>query len=83
MTLVCPECGEEFVVAGDVAAEFIVALWSKETGQKGHRKTPEDLVRILDHDHNPGAFVEKQSGLPFLSREVSGMNLGGELIHDA
>ncbi len=61
MTLVCPECGEEFVVAGDVAAEYIVFEWSKEVGQKGHHETPEDMARVFAHEHYPGAFVEKQS----------------------
>jgi hypothetical protein len=40
MTLVCPVCGEEFVVYGDVAVEYIVWEWSRESGEKGHNKTP-------------------------------------------
>jgi len=27
----------------------------------------------MAHEHDPGAFLDKASGLPFLSREVSGM----------
>jgi hypothetical protein len=77
MTLRCPKCGEEFVGRGDVAAEYIVYEWSRENGEKGHHKTPEDIVRLFDHEHDVSAFVEKSSGLPFLSREVSVINLGG------
>jgi hypothetical protein len=83
MTLVCPECSEEFVVYGDVAVEYIVWEWSRESGHKeGHHKMPEGTQRAFEHEHDPGAFVEETSGLPFLSREVSGMNLGG-VAHDA
>jgi hypothetical protein len=77
MTLVCPECGEEFTAHGDVAIEYIVREWSRGTGEKGYHKTPEDIGRLFDHEHDASAFIEKSSGLPFLSREVSGINFGG------
>ena len=82
-TLVCPVCGEEFVVYGDVAVEYIVWEWRRESGgEDGHHKTPESMLRAFEHEHDAGAFVETTSGLPFLSREVSGMNPGGA-AHDA
>ncbi len=74
--LVCPECGEEFVAHGDVAVEFIAHEWAQATGEKSYRDHPGDVVRIFEHEHDPSAFVEKRSGLPFLSKPVSGMNLG-------
>jgi hypothetical protein len=78
MTLVCPECGEEFAVSGDAPLEYLVHEWSKGTGhQGGHHQTPEDMLVAFGHEHDAGAFVEKRSGLPFLSKPVSGMNLGG------
>jgi hypothetical protein len=76
----CPTCGEEFVTHGDVAAEFICHEWVRESGGETYRETPEDVLRLFDHKHDPGAFVEKSSGLPFLSREVSGINLGGSFV---
>jgi hypothetical protein len=76
-TLVCPECGGEFVATGDVALEFIVHEWIRGSGEAGHHETPEDIRRLFDHEHDPGAFVEKSSGLPFLSKAVSGFNIGG------
>jgi hypothetical protein len=76
MTLVCPECGAEYVAHGDVPIEFIVHQWAAETGEKGHHETPEGILRIFAHEHDPGAFLEEGSGLPFLSREVSGINIG-------
>jgi hypothetical protein len=76
MTLVCPECGEEFVAHGDVPMEFVVHQWALETGEAGHHGTPESILRIFAHGHDPGALVEKTSGLPFLSREVSGIDIG-------
>jgi hypothetical protein len=77
MTLVCPECGAEFVVAGDAPMEYIVYEWCKGMGREGHHRTPEDMLRAFGHEHDAGAFLEKRSGLWFLSKAVSGMNLGG------
>lgn len=82
MVLVCPECSEEFTVYGDVAVEYIVWEWARESGEEGHHKTPESMLRAFEHEHGPENLVEKTSGLPFLSCEVSGMNLGG-VAHDA
>ena len=76
MTLVCPECGAEFVAYGDVPMEFIVHEWVRETGEAGHHETPEGILRIFAHGHDPGAFLEKGSGLPFLSKAVSGIDIG-------
>ncbi len=76
MTLVCPECGAEFVGYGDVPLEYIVHQWTRETGEAGRQETPESILRIFAHGHDPGAFLEKGSGLPFLSREVSGISIG-------
>jgi hypothetical protein len=84
-TLVCPECGEEFTAYGDVALEFLVHQWvlgpegEVEAAAATWRETPEDVLRLFDHEHDPSAFVEKSSGLPFLSKAVSGFNLGGAL----
>jgi hypothetical protein len=79
-THVCPECKEEFVVYGDVAVDYIVAEWARgveETGSLvGPYKTPEDVAALLDHEHDSWKFVDKKAGLPFMSREVSGMNPG-------
>ena len=76
MTLLCPECGAQFVAYGDVPLEFIVHQWTTETGEAGHHETPEGILRLFDHEHDPGVFLEKGSGLPFLSKAVSGINLG-------
>jgi hypothetical protein len=81
MTVVCLECTEEFTAHGDVPVEYIVHEWGRETGERGH-KTPKDILRIFDHEHDPSAFVEKHSGLPFLSKAVSGMDLCG-VVHVA
>ena len=79
MTLVCPACGAQFVAYGDVPLEFIVHQWVKETSEAGHHDTPESILRLFAHDHDPGAFLEKDSGLPFLSREVSGIDIGARM----
>ena len=79
MTLVCPECGAEFVAHGDVPMEYIVHKWTAETGEKGNYETPEGILRVFAHGHDPGAFLEKGSGLPFLSKAVSGIDLGAKV----
>ena len=76
MILVCPECDAEFVAYGDVPMEYIVHQWTRETGEAGHHETPESILRIFAHEHDPGALLEKASGLPFLSRAVSGIDVG-------
>lgn len=79
-TLVCPECGEELSAYGDVALEFIGYEWVRESGGTrfaSHRETPRDILRIFDHEHDPSAFLEKSSGLPFLSRAVFDLDFGG------
>jgi hypothetical protein len=81
MTLVCPACGVEFVAYGDVPMEFIVHEWAAETGKEGHHETPEGILRIFAHGHDPGAFLKKGSGLPFPSREISGINIGATPTH--
>ncbi len=81
MTLVCPACAAEFVAHGDVPVEFIVHQWAAETGEKGNHETPEGILRIFAHEHDPGAFLEKGSGLPFLSKAVSGIDVGATPTH--
>jgi len=76
----CPTCGEAFTLYGD-PADYLVYLWRQDYGGENH-DPPVDpaVVKLAEHEHDPGAFVEKSSGLPFLSREVSGINLGGSFV---
>jgi len=76
-TLVCPECGEEFTVYGDVALEVIVGQWllgpeGTDLAKLALDDTPEDIRRLFDHEHPVGAFLDKASGLPFLSKAAGG-----------
>jgi len=77
-TLVCPECGEEFTCYGDIALEVIVHQWQR--GRDGTDLGTEvdladDVLRLLDHEHEVGAFLDKASGLPFLSKAAGGFDL--------
>jgi hypothetical protein len=76
--LLCPECAEEFVVHGDAPLAFLAAEWARETGE-GHRDTPGDIGALFEHKHDAHGFLEKRTRLPWLSREVSGFDLGGSL----
>jgi len=82
-TLICPVCSEEFDVVGDVALQVVVAQWLRgPEGSSGHGthadtwgETPEDIRRLFDHEHEVGAFLDKGSGLPFLSKAAGGFDL--------
>ncbi len=65
-TLVCPTCGEEFVVHGDASAELLVWLWQQGYEGETYRKTPEDVIRLTEHEHDATLFVDKATGEPFM-----------------
>ena len=48
-TATCPECGEEFRHAGDLALELVAAEWAREAGV-GHEPPP-TVARVVDHPH--------------------------------
>src|SRR5687767_2309275 len=85
MDLRCPECGWEITVFGDPPLDLIVYRWqqgqpnSEQSHGPGFATTHPSLVRLAEHEHPAKDFLEKRSGLPLYSREVSGMNLGGPL----
>jgi hypothetical protein len=79
MMLRCSECGEEFTAYGEVALECIAYGWSKDTGEEGYRETPEDIKRLFEHEHDMDAFIETTTGLPFMDRRGTGLDLGGPL----
>jgi hypothetical protein len=88
MNLRCPECGWEITVFGDPPLDLIVYRWqqgqpkSEESHGPSFATTHPSLARLAEHEHRAEDFLEKHSGLPLFSKEVSGMNLGG-VAHDA
>ena len=71
-TLMCPTCGEEFVVHGDASVEYL--CWAWEQGYEGetYRKTPADVIRLTEHEHDASFFVDKATGSPFLGEFFKG-----------
>ena len=64
-TVVCPECGEAFRYAGDLALDLVVAQWAGEAeGEEaaGHEEHP-TVARVLDHPHE-GLVDEALRDLP-------------------
>ncbi len=49
-TAVCPECGEAFRYAGDLALDLVVAQWVRATQWTEHEVDP-TVERVLDHPH--------------------------------
>jgi hypothetical protein len=71
-TLVCPTCGDEFVVYGDGALEYLCWEWEQTSGSETYRQTPADVIRLAEHEHDPSEFIDKASGEPFLGEFFHG-----------
>ena len=50
-TAVCPECGEAFRYAGDLALDLVVAQWVRATQWTEHDEVDPTVERVLDHEH--------------------------------
>ena len=64
-TAVCPECGEAFRYAGDLALALVVLQWVRATGTE-HDVDP-IVERVLHHPHE-GLVDEVLSDIPALRR---------------
>ncbi len=65
-TLVCPTCGEEFVVFGDAPVEYLCWMWRQDYEGETYGQTPEDVLALTRHPHDASEFVDKATGEPFL-----------------
>ena len=70
-TLVCPECGEEFTVYGDAALQFLAHDWGLGYEGETYQKTPEDILRLTEHEHDPTTFIDER-GDPWLGELFRG-----------
>jgi hypothetical protein len=73
-TLVCPECGEEFVTHGDSAAAYLVYQWRQ--GYEGETYGPPiapAVGKLAEHEHDPSLMIDKADGLPWLGQFFHGM----------
>jgi hypothetical protein len=50
-TAVCPECGETFRYAGDLALDIVVAQWVRVTQLRSEYEVDPTVARVLDHPH--------------------------------
>ena len=64
-TAVCPECGEAFRYAGDLALDLVVLQWARATGTE--YEVDPTVARVLDHPHE-GLLHEALSDLPAFRR---------------
>jgi hypothetical protein len=75
--LVCPECGWEITLYGDVPLDLIVYQWYEMAGDEnpgsGARYDP-NLTTLVEHEHDANLFLEKKSLLWMYEQSVSGMN---------
>jgi hypothetical protein len=64
-TAVCPECGETFRYAGDLALDLVVLQWVRATGTE--HDVDSIVERVLDHPHEE-LLHEALSDLPAFGR---------------
>jgi hypothetical protein len=71
MTLVCQECGEEFIAREGVELELVAHSWAEEHKRRGgtvYQETPPDALAIANHPHGELSLVDKRTGeRPFAS----------------
>jgi hypothetical protein len=72
-TLVCPECGAEFVVCGDASLQYLCWEWERASGNKTYRETPADVALLSEHEHDATEFIDKAAGEPFVGELFRGM----------
>ena len=65
-TAACPECGEAFRYAGDLALDLVVLQWARATQWTEHEVDP-TVARVLDHPHEE-LVDEVLSDIPALRR---------------
>jgi hypothetical protein len=66
-TAVCPECGEAFRYAGDLALDLVVAQWARVAQWTEHDEVDPTVERVLDHPHEE-LVDEVLSDIPALRR---------------
>jgi hypothetical protein len=72
-TLVCPDCGAEFVVCGDASLQYLCWEWERASGNKTYRETPADVALLSEHEHDATEFIDKATGEPFVGELFRGM----------
>ena len=65
-TTACPECGEAFRYAGDLALDLVVLQWVRATQWTEYEVDP-TVARVLDHPHE-GLTDEALRDLPAFRR---------------
>jgi hypothetical protein len=64
-TLVCRECGEEFVVREGVELDLVAHAWAegfKERGGKVYQETPPDVLALVNHEHGELSLMNMSTG---------------------
>jgi hypothetical protein len=71
-TLICPTCGEEFVVYGDASLEYLAWEWKRASRAETYRQTPAEVIRLTEHEHDASEFLDKATGEPFMGEFFRG-----------
>jgi hypothetical protein len=71
-TLRCPECGEKFTIYGEAGLEYLAWNWEQASGAETYHKTPEDVLRLTEHEHDASSFIN-EDGDPWLGEFFRGM----------
>jgi hypothetical protein len=64
-TLVCQECGEQFVVREGIELDLVAHSWAEEYERRGGKvygETPPDALAVANHRHGELSFINKRTG---------------------
>ena len=73
MMVVCPECGEEFVVHPDTGLDYLVWIWREDYQGETYGETLPDVSRLVAHAHDASLFVLKEDGSAWLGEFFRGV----------
>ena len=63
--------------------EYITLRWRQGyQGETYNSPTDPAIIELAAHEHDPSTFVEKSSGLPFLRKAASGINIDAAGIEE-
>jgi hypothetical protein len=69
----CRVCGEAYRVHTNASVEYLAHWWAHEYPGKNYRKTPQEVMRLVEHPHDASEFVDTASGDPWLGEFFRGV----------
>ncbi len=74
----CPACGEVFRVHRNASVAYLAYWWAQERDKilslpdKSYRKTPREVMQLVEHPHDASEFIDTATGDPWLGEFFRG-----------